>query len=79
MRPNSGRSLIEGRCESFLWILDALPGSNAEVFRIELSGEPRGCWFGARFRASRFEGEEGRGLRGFYLDDPDVSKGPLTV
>jgi hypothetical protein len=65
--------------ELFADFRSALPGLNAEVFRIR---EPRrlaavAADLGARFRASRFEGEEGKGLRGFYLDDPDVSKGPL--
>jgi len=57
----------------------ALPALNADVFRIQ---EPRrlagvAAELGARFRASRFEGEDGKSLRGFYVDDPDVSKGPL--
>ena len=57
----------------------ALPALNADIFRIQ---EPRrlagvAAELGARFRASRFEGEDGKSLRGFYIDDPDVSKGPL--
>jgi hypothetical protein len=57
----------------------ALPTLNADVFRIR---EPRrlgaiAADLGARFRASRFEGEEGRGLRGFYIDDAGLSRGPI--
>jgi hypothetical protein len=65
--------------ELFADFRSALPALNAEVFRIR---EPRrlaavAADLGARFRASRFEGEEGKSLRGFYIDDPYVSKGPL--
>ena len=57
----------------------ALPGLNAEIFRIR---EPRrlarvAVQLGARFQAGRFEGEAGKSLRGFYSDDPDISRGPL--
>ena len=64
--------------ELFADFRSALPALNVDVFRIR---EPRrlaavAADLGARFRASRFEGE-GKSLRGFYVDDPDVSKGPL--
>ncbi len=57
----------------------ALPALNAEVFRIR---EPRrlarvAAQLGARFQAERFEGEAGNSLRGFYIDDPGISRGPL--
>jgi len=65
--------------ELFADFRSALPALNADIFRIQ---EPRrlagvAAELGARFRASRFEGEDGKSLRGFYVDDPDVSKGPL--
>jgi hypothetical protein len=65
--------------ELFADFKGALPALNAHIFRIQ---EPRrlagvAAELGARFRASRFEGEDGKSLRGFYVDDPDVSKGPL--
>lgn len=65
--------------ELFADFQSALPALNTDVLRIR---EPRrlagvAAGLGARFRASRFEGEAGKGLRGFYIDDPDVSKGPL--
>ncbi|MGA7761567.1 MAG: hypothetical protein WCA59_07445 [Candidatus Binataceae bacterium] len=65
--------------ELFADFRSALPALNADVFRIR---EPSrlaavAADLGARFRASRFEGEDGKSLRGFYIDDPDVSKGPL--
>jgi hypothetical protein len=65
--------------ELFADFQSALPALNADIFRIQ---EPRrfagvAGELGARFRAKRFEGEEGKSLRGFYIDDPDVSKGPL--
>jgi len=65
--------------ELFADFQSALPALNADIFRIQ---EPRrlagvAADLGARFRASRFEGEDGKSLRGFYVDDPDVSKGPL--
>ena len=58
---------------------NALPALNAEVFRIQ---EPRelarvAAQLGARFQAGRFEGEAGKSLRGFYIDDPGISSGPL--
>lgn len=57
----------------------ALPTLNAEIFRIL---EPRrlarvAAELGARFQAGRFEGEAGRSLRGFYVDYPGISNGPL--
>jgi hypothetical protein len=57
----------------------ALPALNAEIFRIR---EPRrlarvAAQLGARFQAGRFEGEAGRSLRGFYIDDPGISRRPL--
>jgi hypothetical protein len=57
----------------------ALPGLNAEIFRIR---EPRrlasvAAQLGVRFQAGRFEGEAGKSLRGFYIDDRDISRGPL--
>lgn len=57
----------------------ALPALNAEIFRIR---EPRRLarvapQLGARFQAGRFEGEAGKSLRGFYIDDPGISRGPL--
>ena len=58
---------------------EALPALNAEVFRIQ---EPRrlanvAAQLGAHFQAGRFEGEAGKSLRGFYIDDPGISRGPL--
>jgi hypothetical protein len=57
----------------------ALPALNADIFRIQ---EPRrlaevAAKLGARFRATRFDDEEGQSLRGFYIDDPDIAKAPL--
>jgi hypothetical protein len=57
----------------------ALPALNAEVFRIQ---EPRrlasvAAGLGVRFRAEDFDGEAGKSLRGFYVDDRSISRGPL--
>lgn len=65
--------------ELFADFQSALPALNTDIFRIQ---EPRrlaavAAELGARFRAKRFEGEEGKSLRGFYVGDPDVSKRPL--
>jgi hypothetical protein len=58
---------------------NALPALNAEVFRTQ---EPRelasvAAQLGARFQAGPFEGEAGKSLRGFFIDDPGISTGPL--
>lgn len=57
----------------------ALPTLNAEVFRIrELRRLGKvAAQLGVRFQAQRFEGEDGSSLRGFYVDDRSISKGPL--
>ena len=69
---------MKGDAELFADFRSALSGLNAEVFRIR---EPRrlaavAADLGADFRASQFEGEEGKGLHSLSLDNPDVSKGP---
>lgn len=65
--------------ELFAEFQSALPALNAEIFQIL---EPRqlrrvAAELGARFQTGRFEGEDGKSLRGFYIDDPSISKGPL--
>ena len=57
----------------------ALPALNAEVFRVR---GPRqlakvAAQLGVRFQAARFEAEAGKSLRGFYVNDRGVSRGPL--
>lgn len=57
----------------------ALPALNAEIFRVQ---DPRrlagvAAELGVRFQAEHFEGEAGKSLRGFYVDDRSISKGPL--
>jgi hypothetical protein len=57
----------------------ALPALNAEIFHIH---DPRrlagvAAELGVRFQAEHFEGEAGKSLRGFYVDDRSISKGPL--
>jgi hypothetical protein len=57
----------------------ALPTLNAEIFPIQdprrLAGVAAGL--GVRFHAKQFEGETGKNLRGFYVNDHGISKGPL--
>lgn len=57
----------------------ALPALNREVFDVtdvrhfaEVAAR-----MGARFRANSFRGEDGRGLRGFYVADTEVLRRPL--
>jgi hypothetical protein len=58
---------------------NALPALNAEVFRTQEPCELASvaAQLGARFQAGPFEGEAGKSLRGFYIDDPGISSGPL--
>jgi hypothetical protein len=57
----------------------ALPTLNAEIFRIrEIRRLAKvAAQLGVRFQAGRFEGEAGKSLRGFYIDDRSISKSPL--
>jgi hypothetical protein len=56
-----------------------LPTLNAEIFPMQdprrLAGVAAGL--GVRFHAKQFEGETGKSLRGFYVNDRCISKGPL--
>ena len=56
-----------------------LPALNAEIFRIRdlrrLAGVA--AQLGVNLQAGRFEGEDGRRLRGFYVDDRSISRSPL--
>jgi len=71
----SGREMRELVAE----FRSALPALNEEVFRIQ---EPRqlarvAAELGAHLRTERFEGDAGKSLRGFYIDDRAVAKSPL--
>jgi hypothetical protein len=57
----------------------ALPTLNDEIFRIrEIRRLAKvAAQLGVRFQAERFEGEAGKSLRGFYVDDRSISKSPL--
>jgi hypothetical protein len=59
----------------------SLPTLNREVFReIDLRRLARtAATLGANVQARRFDGEEGRALRGFYVHDYTVLKRPLIV
>jgi hypothetical protein len=57
----------------------AIPAANAQVLRMR---EPErlaqvATQLGARFLMNHFEGESGRALRGFYVNDVSVTKRPL--
>jgi hypothetical protein len=57
----------------------ALPGLNREVFHVTdvRRFAAIAASMGARFKANFFGGEDGRGLRGFYVADTAVLKQPL--
>lgn len=57
----------------------ALPTLNAEIFRVRELSRLAGvaAELGVRFQAENFKGAAGRSLRGFYLDDRSIAKGPL--
>jgi len=65
--------------ELFADFRSALPALNAETFRIrELRRLAKvAAQLGVRFQTGRFEGGAGKSLRGFYVDDRSILKGPL--